>query len=253
MSKLKPSVWAVITAVSTFTIAVGEFTSAVNEVTNASESLQRMISNEFDYNRIQSLQVGINSEFVETKLPQPIAIRHLETEIGRVEVKHYAEEKYWLSLFVQQKKLLAYTVISKKIDFQPSIDHTGMPAVQTRLGQVVETPESQIAEQARTGSLYLEMESLNRSQQYLNGYFGYIEGGALPSEFNQDQFNRRLGEVNLVLQNGGQFESLSSSYASFREQVPVNFFGVGVIELSLEKIHQGTLSALERQLFDIQS
>lgn len=230
-----------IITLSAVIIAIGEMAAAVDQVKSSYIEVYRAVSNEYDYNQLKKLHVGLNDQYVEAYLSKPLVVKQIETELGDITVKHYLQDKYWLTLYVKQQKIVAYTILTLLENFTPGIFGSEKRLLDTRLTELNFTPEESIAISARTGSAFIDQIILGREGLYKNGYLGYVEGGAKPEQLGEN-WNEKLVEL-VHMQERGEEDSDGKVAHAIREGTWLNLYGSG--DLSLGDVSKGLLSTLE--------
>ncbi len=212
-------------------ISLGSFSEAFILVDDFITMIKTRLSNEFEYQLLEDINVGNTLEYVEEILGSPAVVKELD---GSYEVKYYIQEKFLLTAYYNGERVDAYTVISLKGDFSPEIpwlEDQGLG--ESLLSNLNEQPLEYSFDNARTNRFFIESSTTELKGLFQSAYIGTIQYGK--GELDQGSLDNLYDQEVF-----GSEEETLLQIKNLRSKTYPNFYGEG--ELDLETINKGLLS-----------
>jgi hypothetical protein len=221
-------------------VGLGNFTDSIELLKNVYESIYSKFSNSVEYDRTQRVRTGLNLNYLQGYIGQPQILKKLD---GDIEVQHYIDEKYIVTLFVSQQRVNAYLIIARQDHFQPSTQGISDEDLgDQNFAQISRNTDHIVFEASRNIAYYIESKELNFGGGYLtNSYLAWIDYAANfatpPTAALEALYNAEI----LGNKRDGELDSL-------RNNSHPNAFGFG--ELKPEVIQSGLLTRAELNFFN---
>lgn len=216
-------------------IALGEYSEAVTVLGDTVETIRSEFTNDIEYETISKIHVGNTVPYMEELLGSPQVSRAINQDIN---ANYYYDEKFLLTLFIDDERVTAFTVLPLLEDFHPEVATTTKGP--WNLGEAAFTsfpanPQTYVIDHAKTASYYLENLDRGRAGLFVNTYLGKVsytvrsESPLLVAFYNQEV-------------HGSDQEVLESQTQLRNSEMP-NFYGEG--EIGLELIEKSILTGAE--------
>ncbi|MBD2857740.1 hypothetical protein IB286_01890 [Spongiibacter sp. KMU-158] len=225
-------------------VGLGNFTDSVALIQEVVESISSRVSNSVEYERVEKVRTGLNLDYLQEYIGEPQVLRELGDDI---QVKHYIDEKYTITLYTKNNRVSAYLISTRESGFEPKL--TGLS--DTRLGEevfssIVPAADFVAVEVSRNLSFYLESSEINFGGGYfLKSYFGWLSHAAMMGHSQQVD---AVAKLKSLYDQQVMGEADTGALEMIRGTVYPNVFGFG--ELPIEVIQQGLLTQAEQQYFD---
>jgi hypothetical protein len=109
----------IIILVSIMMIAVGDLGGFKDVVFESYENIVSNFTHQFEYDNLEQIHVGSNFRFLKHKLGEPQLIKSAKY-IDDIQFNYYLNEKYILALFVNNDRVVGYSVTALQSDFMPT-------------------------------------------------------------------------------------------------------------------------------------
>jgi hypothetical protein len=222
-------------AVAATIMALGQFSEAVTLIEVGIDWLRSKVTHTVEYEMLSQVHVGNTQSYIEDIFGNPQVSRAVN---DTVVANYYHDEKYLLTVFIGDERVVAYIMIPLLDDFEPLIHDGG--SFQWRLGKSNYTtfpanPQLYIVDHSKTVSYYLEGLDTGRTGLFVQNYLGKVSlGASAPSEMLVELYDV---EVN------GTDEEVLKAQNHLRESTQPNLFGRGT--LSIEEIQKSILTGAE--------
>jgi outer membrane protein assembly factor BamE (lipoprotein component of BamABCDE complex) len=108
-----------IILISIVMIAIGDLGGFKDVVFESYENIVSKFTHQFDYDNLKQIHVGSNFRFLKNKLGEPQLIKSAKY-IDDIQFNYYLNEKYILALFVNNDRVVGYSVTALQSDFKPT-------------------------------------------------------------------------------------------------------------------------------------
>lgn len=219
-------------------IALGEYSEAVSVIADTVDTVRSEFTHDVEYGTLAQIHVGNTQSYINDLLGSPQVARPVSDNIN---AHYYYSEKYLLTLFYQQERVSAYTVLPLIEDFQPTIASQATSTEESwNLGvssfaNFPANPQSYLIDHSKTASYYLENLDRGRSGLFLNTYLGRVAYTA----------NTSAEEIAKLykLEVHGSDDEILKQQTQLRQKALPNLYGRG--ELAIELIEKSILSGAE--------
>jgi hypothetical protein len=232
---LTPFWWRVLTAIGITFIALGSASEATFLLRDMYVEVYSMVSNQYEYDTLASINVGNTVAYIEDTLGQPRVSRAIDADTT---ANYFFTGEYLLTLFYNSGRIEAYTWISVDADFRPVVDlRTGESAA---MGEFVfaDIPldvNGVALDDSRIVRYYIESLEGGRVGGFVNTYLGNLQYGAFaPADGITDVYQAEVV---------GDELAAAEALATLRSSGLPNLYGQG--NLSIEKIERSVLSNSE--------
>ena len=221
-------------------VGLGNFTDSIELIKNLYESVSSKFSNNVEYERTSHVRAGLNIAYIQDYIGEPQLLKELGDGL---QVRHYIDDKYLISLYTEGERVSAYLVFARQDHFQP--DMQGMKERtlgEDSLFQLRQNTDRVAFEYSRNIAYFIESQQVNFGGGYLTqSYLGWVNYAA---QFGPapDASLEALYDAEVMGENS------AGKLTTARERILPNAFGYG--ELSIEEIQRGLLTSAELQFFD---
>ena len=223
-------------AVAATIIALGQFSEAVTLIEHGLDWTHSRFTNAVEYELISQVHVGNTEDYVTELLGSPQVSRAIKPKVS---ANYFYHEKFLLTVYLEDARVIAYTVAALRGDFQPTvaiIDGNDWLLQDSTYKSFPANPDSYMIDHSKIISYYLETLDNGRIGLFYNSYLGNItltplnDSHALLVDLYQNEVT-------------GSDEEILKAQEQYRAEVSPNFFGMGT--LALEDIQKGLLTAAE--------
>jgi hypothetical protein len=234
-NRLTSGWWQTLTAIGVTFIALGSASEAVFLIRDLYVHVHSMVSNEYEYETLASINVGNTVAYIEDQLGQPQVSRAID---GDTTANYFFSGDYLLTLFYRSGRIEAYTWLSVDNEFTPEVDmRTGVfaPMGAFVFSDMPLEVSTFALDDSRIVRYYIESLEGGRSGGFLNTYLGNVQYGAFaPADSISD-----LYQAEVV----GDDRAARKAASTLRSSGLPNLYGQG--NLSLEHIERSVLSNSE--------
>jgi hypothetical protein len=216
-------------------MALGQYSEAVSLIRDGIDTIQSEFTNEIEYDILSKIHVGNTAPYMESLLGSAQVSRSINAEVN---ANYYYDDKYLLTLFFKESRVIAFTFLPLVDDFYPAVVSSDKNSWQLGQGNFMDfpaNPKTYIIDHAKTASYYLESLKKGRTGLFVNSYLGKVTYTAAsePSQIAALYKEEVYGEDKVILKLQTQLR---------KTEIP-NFYGEG--ELSLELIEKSILTGAE--------
>ncbi|WP_354624109.1 ETEC_3214 domain-containing protein [Psychromonas sp. MME2] len=214
-------------------ISMGQWNDTKDVAISAYEEIISRFTNQVEYDRISQLRIGFTREYVHQLLGQPQVIR---TSKQHQEVKYYYynSDKYLLTTFIQSDRLVGFSVLAKKNDFEAPIPYLGLFLNNNVIANYLPSQEI-IRTEANNIEYYAETYELSKNLMFYNLVLGRVN--YQPSELNHSE---QIRAINQRLNTGEEFDLSADTLSS---SITTNFYSI--TELDSDSSFEALLSEYE--------
>lgn len=214
-------------------LSLGQWNDTKVALVDAYEEVITRFTNEIEYKRINKLRIGLTAKYTEEILGSAQVIKPSNL-INDLKYYYYNSSKFVVVTFIQSKRLVGFTVISKKTDFFAPLVYINKQLNNLPIEQYLPTQDSILT---NIGSLeyFSESYELSRDLMFYNLLLGHVNYGNLASQYSQT-----IIDVNHQLDTVEDFDLTS---VSFPLPLIPNFYSI--TELSNEVMQESLLSNYE--------
>jgi len=216
-------------------IALGEYSEAVALINDGTKTIQSEFTNDLEYDVISKIHVGNTVSYMESILGNPQVSRMINEDVN---ANYFYDDKYLLTLFYKNTRIVAFTVLPLVEDFHPEVTKTA--SSQWILGKAnflsfPANPQSYTVDHATTASYYLESFDKGRTGFFVQSYLGKVS-------YTIESVSTQIVELYNTDVHGIDREVLKLQTKLRQTEIP-NFYGEG--ELGLELIEKSILTGAE--------
>lgn len=214
-------------------LSLGQWNDTKVALVDAYEEVISRFTNEIEYKRINKLRIGLTAQYTKEILgsAQVIKPSHIVNEL---KYYYYNSSKFMLVTFIQESRLVGFTMISKKPDFFAPLVYINKQLNSAPIDEYLPTQDTILT---NIGSLeyFSESYELSRDLMFYNLLLGHVNYGGGESPYSQT-----IIDINQQLDLGEDFDVASTSFPL--PLVP-NFYSI--TELSNEVMQESLLSNYE--------
>jgi hypothetical protein len=219
-------------------VGLAQYTEAAQLIATAVEYFERKLTNNVEYALLDKVHVGNTATYVENLVGSAQVSRVIDEQTT---AQYFCDPKFLLTIYFQNERVAAYTVISLAEGFAPSI----FAGESLRLGgfsyqQFDEELTDSVVDSSKVVRFYLENLTTDRAGMFLENYLGNVEYGS--GDLNANALEAHY-QANIV---GNESEE-QTTLKAYRISTKPNLFGRG--ELPLAKIQKGILTAGEYKTY----
>jgi len=216
-------------------MALGQYSEAVSLIRDGIDTIQSEFTNDIEYDTLSKIHVGNTAPYMESLLGSAQVSRSINAEIN---ANYYYHDKYLLTLFFKEDRVIAFTFLPLVDDFYPAVVRSDKHSWKLGKGNFMDfpaNPKTYIIDHAKTASYYLESLEKGRTGLFVNSYLGKVtytaasESSQIAALYKEEVH----GEDNVILKLQTQLR---------KTEIP-NFYGEG--ELGLELIEKSILTGAE--------
>lgn len=222
-------------AIVGFIVAMAQYSNAAFTIERGLDSLRSRFTHTVEYELLDQVHVSSTEAYIKNLFGDPRISRAINDNIV---ANYFYNHKFLLTVFIEDSRVAAYTVIPLLSDFTPRIkDNTGLNwALQNfTYSEFPANPKMHLVDHSKTTSYYLESLDPGRVGLFVQNYLGNVsvtvnkETPLLIDLYDQDV-------------NGTDAE-IRNSRTHLREKSRPNLFGMGT--LSLELVQKSILTGAE--------
>jgi len=216
-------------------MALGQFSEAVTLIEDGVDSLRSRFTNTVEYGVLSNIHVGNTEAYIEDLIGNAQVSRAIDDEI--VADYHY-NNKFLLTIFNKDKRVIAYTVIPLVDDFHWEVSNTDEIEWTLQVSTYSEfpaNPKLYAVDHSKTASYYIESLDTGRTGLFVNSYLGNVSIG------DRSQSMSVIALYNKEVT--GTDEEIFTAQTKLRESTSPNLFGAG--KLDLELIQKSILTGAE--------
>ena len=225
----KPSflkkVQSAVFTIAAIMLSIGQWSDTKEMSVEFYEGFIAKFTDQIELDRLKSVKVGGNLEFIEQTFGIATLIKHSSQKTD-LEYRYYPDSKYILTIAAQGNVIKGYQVISLDNTFSPNL-----PFTDKSLGDFSYTDFAPYYDEIRSDSAnlvyYLEGQPLGRVGLFFNQFVTYVGYGAAYTE--ADVSKQQIIALNESLLQKGQ-EGSVEVLTSLRSQIKPNTFAVGDID-----------------------
>lgn len=222
-------------AVAATIMALGQFSEAVSLIQDGVDSLRSHFTNTVEYELLDQIHVGNTEDYVEGLLGFPQVSRAIDQQVV---ANYFFNDKFLLTIFIEDHRVAAYTVIPLLDDFRPVVISSA-DISWTLLDQSYENfpanPKLYMVDHSKTISYYLESLDNGNAGLFVQTYLGSVAiGPQSGDEFLIDLYNKEVS---------GSDEQILERQDRLRQMVHPNLYGMGL--LPLESVRKSLLTGAE--------
>jgi hypothetical protein len=224
--------WKTITAIGITFIAMGSASEAAFLVRDMYVEVYSLVSNQYEYDMLASINVGNTVAYAEDRLGYPQVSKAIDAETT---ANYFFTGEYLLTLFYQDNRIVGYTWVSVDNNFIPEMDLRNGEL--RAMGEFVfnDMPlevKGYTLDDSRIVRYYLENLEGGRAAGFIDTYLGNVQYGA----FEPGKAVSTLYQAEVV----GNDREAETALNSLRAQTKPNLYGQG--SLPLKYIEQSVLS-----------
>ncbi len=219
------SSWKYFIAVAATIMALGQFSEAVTLIEDGVTSLRSRFTNSVEYERLSRVHVGNTESYIDNLLGNPQVSKAINDNIV---AKYYFDEKFLLTVFIDDQRVTAYTAIPFVEDFRPTIveeEDFSWVLLSSTYASFPANPKLYMVDHSKTASYYIEILDTGRTGLFLQNYLGNVAFGAsADNSLVVDLYNKEVT---------GTPEEILETQNRLRKKLAPNLYGIGKLELEL--------------------
>lgn len=197
----------------------------------AQEAYVTVISNfthKYEYEALNKINIGSNMEYISQQIGSPQLIKKSKY-IDDISFAYYLNEKYILTLILQDSRVTAYTISALEDDFAPNNLLNKQPS-ENKVSVADNTHNmTDFTLDNNNVDFFLTREELGKSKLFMNQYFGAI-GYKKNINISAAELRELYDEVNLEEANS---KKIQTHALEISHKARNNFFGAGEVDLSV--------------------
>lgn len=214
------------------TIALGSYSEAIALIGDGWDSVKSQFTHEVEYETLAKIHVGNTVVYAENLIGSPQVSRDIAEGVV---ANYFYNDKFLLTLFYQNDRIAAYTVLPLMPDFQPRIyaaEKKSLHLGQFNYAQFPGNATHYLIDHSKTASYYLERLELGRAGLFVNSYLANVEY----RNTQQSELIPALYEKEVH----GTDDEIIASQGGLRNSLVPNLYGEG--ELGIEYIEKSLLT-----------
>ncbi|UUO22655.1 hypothetical protein FGD67_05260 [Colwellia sp. M166] len=197
----------------------------------AQEAYVAVISNfthKYEYEALNKINIGSNMEYISQQIGFPQLIKKSKY-IDDISFAYYLNEKYILTLILQDSRVTAYTISALADDFTPNNLLNKKPS-ENKISVADNTQNmTDFTLDYNNVDFFLTREELGKDKLFMNQYFGAI-GYKKNINISAEELRKLYDEVNLEEDNSKVTQTRALNIS---QKARNNFFGAGEVDLSV--------------------
>jgi len=222
-------------AIGVAVMTLGQFSEAVTLIEDGYGWISSKVTHSVEYDLLKNVHVGNTHDYIEALLGSAQVSRSVD---DGVVANYYCNNKYLLTVFLQEERVVAYTYIPLIADFKPTIslnDGQDWLLQDQTFSSFPASPATYVVDHSKTISYYLENLDGGRSGIINQNYLGKVALG------NTEQ-PQLLVDLNKQDISGSDVDVLELQ-TKFRDSIRPNLYGSGTLTLAL--IQKSLLTSAE--------
>lgn len=208
-------------------MALGQWSDSKEMVEEAYVVAVSHFTHQYEYDDLNSINVGSNVEYILQKFGFPQIIKKSKY-IDDISFAYYLNDKYILTLILKEKRVTAYTVSSLENDFIPNELLTKTPS-KNKITVADNTKKiTDFTLEHNNVDFFLVMEEQSKDKLFINQYFGAI-GYQNDINVTSEELLKLYNDVNLEEET----ESIKAQALAVSYKARNNFYGAGEVDLSV--------------------
>ena len=222
-------------AVGIAIMTLGQFSEAVTLIEAGLDWASSKVTHTVEYKLLSKVRVGNTESYIEELLGSAQVSRSVE---GDIVANYFYDEKYLLTVFLQDSRVVAYTIVPLKNDFTPVIvesDGEDWLLQDDTFSSFPANPKMYMIDHSKTISYYLETLDSGRAGLFNKNYLGRVSLGVSGPSTSLVELNRQ--EIT------GSDQQILAVQSQLRSDTYPNLYGAGTLDL--EVIQQSLLTSAE--------
>ncbi|WP_111980185.1 ETEC_3214 domain-containing protein [Algibacillus agarilyticus] len=230
-------------------ISAGQWNDTTEVFSNLYQTTMANFTHQIEYDLIEKINVGNSFDYVKASLGEPYVVKR--SRINKdVRFHYYTQDKFDLTLMINDDRVIGYSVYVKEADFVPQIPF----AEKLSSKSLSSLPEKSQQYSYDVGNLtyYIEATELGKQQMFMRQVRGYLEYAAVNDSINNEVDYRK--KIAVLIEKIDQVETfsedeteLTKAIQALRTQLYPNFFAI--TELDTQIIAESLLTRYEYQMF----
>ncbi|EGM76721.1 hypothetical protein Rhein_3188 [Rheinheimera sp. A13L] len=216
-------------------LTVGQWADFRDVVTSAYEGFVTHFTDQVELKQLSHVRVGANLPYLESIFGPAKLIKVNQTH-SKSQYRYYNNDKFLLTLAVENQRVTAYQIVSLLDGFQPVISFSKASLNLTPL-HTMQKFDGVFTTDTVNLRYYLEQATLGREGMFFALQLGFVEYGSATQAYPQ------LDQINEKMMQGSDDEQLLGTIESLRKMLIPNVYSVG--ELSLEQAADMLLTRYE--------
>jgi len=208
-------------------MALGQWSDSKDLVQEAYVALISNFTHKYEYEALNKINIGSNIEYVSQQIGSPQLIKKSKY-VDDISFSYYLNEKYILTLILQDNRVTAYTISALEDDFVPNDLFNKNPAKNKISVADNTTNMNDFTLDHNNVDFFLTRNELGKDKLFMNQYFGAI-GYKKDINISSEDLRKLYDEVNLEDENIASKENAMKISRKARN----NFFGAGEVDLSV--------------------
>lgn len=196
----------------------------------AQEAYVTVISNfthKYEYEELNTVNIGSNLDFITQHFGSPQLIKQSKY-VDEISFAYYLNEKYILTLVLQDSRVSAYTISALEDDFTPN-DLLNKNPAEHKISVADNTKNmTDFTLEHNNVDFFLTKEELGKDKLFINQYSGAI-GYKNNINVTSEELRELYNMINLEEDNA----ATKKQAIAISQKAKNNFFGAGEVDLSI--------------------